>query len=243
MGANGRSLMGKKKAKTDEAPKEEAVPAWIEELVPLQKKMAKLQHALDEKISEAATEHQKAVMPLYAARNDVVDKVPGFWLKAFQGHPLLHQVLSDRDVEIMGSLKRFDMEMEDLDAKVEGGESNSMKITLTFAENEFFSNKTISKTVISHNGPSEEGEGEYEVESDEIEWKEVNKGKSKGKKRPADEDSIFEVFDGEKYNDDTFLDPLRELYMDAEAYYMVDPATFAHGCDDEDCEDNDCEDC
>lgn len=30
-------------------------------------------------ISAAVLEHQKAVMPIYEARNDVVDKVPGFW--------------------------------------------------------------------------------------------------------------------------------------------------------------------
>jgi len=220
--------------------------------MPLQEQMTELQNTLDKQISAAVLEHQKAVMPVYEARNNVVDKVPGFWLKALQGHPMLSQVLSEADVEILQSLKRMDMQMDDLDAKVEGGESNRIKLTFTFEKNEFFSNKTVSKTVVSHNGPGEEEEGEYEVESDKIEWK---KGKGpaknsnaketkKGKKRPAEEedeeqtDSIFDIFDAEKYGDDTLIEPLRELYMDAEGFYMADPSQFdmGGGCEDEDCD-------
>ena len=145
--------------------------------------------------------------------------------------------------------------MDDLDAKVEGGESNRVKLTFTFEKNDFFSNKTLSKTVVSHNGPGGDEcgeEGEYEVESDKIEWK---KGKGpaeksnaketkKGKKRPAEEeeeeceDSIFDFFDAEKYADDTLVEPLREFYMDAEGFYMSDPSQFdmGGGCEDEDCD-------
>merc|ERR1712160_213533 len=108
----------------------------------------------------------------------------------------------------------MDMQMDDLDAKVEGGEANRIKLTFTFEKNEFFSNKTVSKTVVSHNGPGEEEEGEYEVESDKIEWK---KGKGPAKNSNAEEedeeqtDSIFDIFDAEKYGDDTLIEPLREL--------------------------------
>ena len=166
---------------------------------------------------------------------------------------MLSQVLSDDDVKILQSLKRVDLEQDDVEAKVEGGESNSVKLTFTFEENDFFSNKTLSKTVISHIGPGGDECGEdglslggYEVESDEIKWK---KGKGpaensnaketkKGKKRPAEEeeeeqtDSIFDFFDAEKYGDDTLIEPLREFYMDAEGYYMADRSQF--DVDDED---------
>ena len=165
---------------------------------------------------------------------------------------MLGQVLSEDDIEILQSLKRLDLEQDDVEAKVEGGESNRVKLTFTFEKNDFFSNKTLSKTVFSHNGPGGDEcgeEGEYEVESDEIEWK---KGKgpagssnaketTKGKKRPAEEeeeqaDSIFDFFDAEKYGDDTLIEPLREFYMDAEGYYMADPSQFDvdTGSEDED---------
>ena len=100
---------------------------------------------------------------------------------------MLGQVLSEDDIKILQSLKRLDLEQDDVEAKVEGGESNRVKLTFTFEKNDFFSNKTLSKTVVSHNGPGGDEcgeEGEYEVESDKIEWK---KGKGPAEKSNAKE--------------------------------------------------------
>merc|ERR1712166_184986 len=188
-------------------PKEEAAPAWLEELMPLQEQMTELQNTLDKQISAAVLEHQKAVMPVYEARNNVVDKVPGFWLKALQGHPMLSQVLSEADVEILWSLIMVLAKKKRVNTKLNLTKSSGRK---------------------ARGQPKNSNAKETK----------------KGKKRPAEEedeeqtDSIFDIFDAEKYGDDTLIEPLRELYMDAEGFYMADPSQFdmGGGCEDEDCD-------
>ena len=70
-----------KKAKNDnksEGPAED----WAQQkkqIEPMLLKLNALREELDDKMRQAVLAHEKAAGPVYKARNDVLEAVPGFW--------------------------------------------------------------------------------------------------------------------------------------------------------------------
>lgn len=94
---------------------------------------------------------------------DAVEKgVPAFWLTAMQTLPPIADMISDRDVEVLESL--VDIRLEYLD-------SPGFKLVFEFAENEFFSNKQLTKTYYYQKELGYTGEFIYDhAEGDDIKW-------------------------------------------------------------------------
>ncbi|KAK1997066.1 nucleosome assembly protein [Colletotrichum falcatum] len=93
-----------------------------------------------------------------------VSGIPEFWLSAMKNQISLAEMITDRDEVALKHL--VDIRMEYLDKP-------GFRLIFEFAENEFFTNKTITKTYFYQNESGYGGDFIYDhAEGDKIEWKE-----------------------------------------------------------------------
>ena len=89
--------------------------------------------------------------------------IPEFWLSAMKNQLSLAEMITDRDEEALKSLT--DIRMEYLDRP-------GFRLIFEFSENEFFSNKTISKTYFYQEESGYGGDFIYDhAEGEKIDWK------------------------------------------------------------------------
>ena len=89
--------------------------------------------------------------------------IPEFWLSAMKNEPSLASMITDEDEDALKHLT--DIRMEYLDRP-------GFRIIFEFAENEFFSNKAITKTYFYQEETGYGGDFIYDhAEGDKIEWK------------------------------------------------------------------------
>ncbi len=90
--------------------------------------------------------------------------IPEFWLSAMKNQISLAEMITDRDEGALRSLT--DIRMEYLDKP-------GFRLLFDFAENEFFTNKTLTKTYFYQNESGYGGDFIYDhAEGDKINWKE-----------------------------------------------------------------------
>jgi len=108
---------------------------------------------------------------LYAKRHSLLDRLPDFWPTVFGNGPEeVQQFLSSSDLPLISSLKSFAVERYQIESETTG-EPRSVRFTFEFAENEFFTNKTITKTYFYQNESGYGGDFIYDhAEGDEINW-------------------------------------------------------------------------
>ncbi|KAK0392168.1 hypothetical protein NLU13_1666 [Sarocladium strictum] len=94
--------------------------------------------------------------------SDNVTGIPEFWLSAMKNQNALSEMITDRDEAALKHL--VDVRMEYLDKP-------GFRLIFEFAPNEFFSNKTITKTYFYQNESGYGGDFIYDhAEGDKIEW-------------------------------------------------------------------------
>ncbi|KAK4164862.1 nucleosome assembly protein 1 [Cladorrhinum sp. PSN259] len=114
----------------------------------------------DEDEEEEEEEASKEKGPPSAEK---VNGIPEFWLSAMKNQISLAEMITDRDEGALKSL--IDIRMEYLDKP-------GFKLIFEFAENEYFTNKTITKTYFYQNESGYGGDFIYDhAEGDKIEWK------------------------------------------------------------------------
>jgi len=92
-----------------------------------------------------------------------VKGIPEFWLSAMKNQVSLAEMITDRDEAALKDLT--DVRMEYLDKP-------GFRLIFEFAENDFFSNKTITKTYFYQNESGYGGDFIYDhAEGDKIDWK------------------------------------------------------------------------
>jgi nucleosome assembly protein 1-like 1 len=92
-----------------------------------------------------------------------VSGIPEFWLSAMKNQVSLVEMITDRDEEALKHL--IDIRMEYLDRP-------GFRLIFEFSENEFFTNKTISKTYYYQEESGYGGDFIYDhAEGDKIDWK------------------------------------------------------------------------
>ena len=97
------------------------------------------------------------------ASGEDVKGIPEFWLSAMKNQVSLAEMITDRDEDALKFLT--DIRMEYL-------EKPGFKLIFEFADNPFFSNKTISKTYFYQEENGYGGDFIYDhAEGDKIEWK------------------------------------------------------------------------
>lgn len=93
----------------------------------------------------------------------LVAGIPEFWLSAMKNQISLAEMITDRDEEALKHLT--DIRMEYLDRP-------GFRLIFEFAENEFFTNKTITKTYYYQEESGYGGDFIYDhAEGDKIDWK------------------------------------------------------------------------
>lgn len=113
----------------------------------------------DDEETEAAPKEEKATESA-----EKVSGIPEFWLSAMKNQISLAEMITDRDEEALKSLT--DIRMEYLDKP-------GFRLIFEFAENEYFTNKTITKTYYYQNESGYGGDFIYDhAEGDKINWKE-----------------------------------------------------------------------
>ncbi|SPN98872.1 probable nucleosome assembly protein I [Cephalotrichum gorgonifer] len=100
------------------------------------------------------------------AETEPVNGIPEFWLSAMKNQVSLAEMITDRDEAALKHL--VDIRMEYLDKP-------GFRLIFEFAENEFFTNKTLSKTYFYQTESGYGGDFIYDhAEGEEIEWKAGN---------------------------------------------------------------------
>ncbi|KAK4229875.1 nucleosome assembly protein 1 [Podospora fimiseda] len=108
-------------------------------------------------------EDEEASKPKAPASTEKVNGIPEFWLSAMKNQISLAEMITDRDEGALKSL--IDIRMEYLDKP-------GFKLIFEFAENEYFTNKIITKTYFYQNESGYGGDFIYDhAEGDKIEWK------------------------------------------------------------------------
>ncbi|KAF7862817.1 uncharacterized protein EAF02_010366 [Botrytis sinoallii] len=93
-----------------------------------------------------------------------ISGIPEFWLSAMKNQVSLAEMITDRDEAALKDLT--DIQMEYLDKP-------GFRLIFQFADNEFFTNKTITKTYFYQNESGYGGDFIYDhAEGDKINWKE-----------------------------------------------------------------------
>ncbi|KAI1096855.1 nucleosome assembly protein [Rostrohypoxylon terebratum] len=115
----------------------------------------------DNEDDESKSEEKKETAD---ATTELVKGIPEFWLSAMKNQISLAEMITDRDEAALRYLT--DIRMEYLDKP-------GFRLIFEFAENEFFTNKTITKTYFYQNESGYGGDFIYDhAEGDKINWKE-----------------------------------------------------------------------
>lgn len=93
---------------------------------------------------------------------DNVAGIPEFWLSAMKNHMSLAEIITDRDGAALKHL---------VDVRMEYLEEPGFRLIFEFSSNEFFTNKTITKTYFYQTESGYGGDFIYDhAEGDKIEW-------------------------------------------------------------------------
>jgi len=151
--------------------------------------------------------YNKLRKPFFQKRNDLIKKIPNFWVSAFVNHPQISAVLDEEEEELLHYLTKLEVEEFD-DIK------SGYCIRFFFDENPFFDNDMLCKEF--HLGTS----GDPTSTSTEIKWrpdmdltKDVKEPQPKGgRKRALDAPRTF--FTWFKDNSDASADDIAEVIKD-----------------------------
>ncbi|KEH16300.1 putative nucleosome assembly protein (NAP) [Medicago truncatula] len=75
-------------------------------------------------------------------RGKVLKTVPKFWLHAFTAHPIIVNLLNNKDHEI------FDEYLSSIEVEDNQDVSTAYSITFNFNDNAYFDNQSIAKSII-----------------------------------------------------------------------------------------------
>ncbi|KAK1443224.1 testis-specific y-encoded like protein [Babesia gibsoni] len=180
----------------------------------VQKKLLEIDEECSNKQIELQREYDKKKQPHFRKRQEIIDKIPGFWAKAITHHPAL-SYLTTADMPILELLRQIDLE-DNLD------NSGSYKVTLTFgdAAREYMDTLVLTKHMEFTDTK------ERVVECTKIHWKAGKSPVDVAVKARTDDRcidwSLFEWFTEDEWvNRPDFGEILRrELWHAPLAYYL-----------------------
>lgn len=158
----------------------------LEEIDSCQNEIDQLNEKASEEILKVEQKYNSLRKPLFEKRNEIISRIPNFWVISFVNHPQVSSIIADEEEEVLHFLKKVEVEeFEDI--------KSGYKINFHFEANPYFENLTLTKEF--HLGTAgENSAGDPKTKSTEIKWKEgknlVQKAQEKekakaGKKRNA----------------------------------------------------------
>lgn len=179
--------------------------AALEQIDSCQNEIDQLNEKASEEILKVEQKYNKLRKPFFEKRNDLIKKIPNFWVTAFVNHPQISSILDEEEEECLHYLTKVEVEEFD-DIK------SGYRIKFHFEENPFYDNDVLTKEF--HLGST----GEPTSQSTEIKWKQgmdLTKNAqdaNKGKKRPHGSPRTF--FTWFTDNTDPGTDDIAEVIKD-----------------------------
>ncbi|ORM39614.1 Aspartic acid-rich protein [Babesia sp. Xinjiang] len=198
----------------EDNPETQAIMPHIHEFDEVQKALLEIDEECAIKQIELQREYDRKKQPHFKKRQEIIDKIPGFWAKAMSHHPAL-SYLTTADAPILQLLQKVELD-DNLD------NYGSYKVTLTFAEaaRDYMEPIVLTKHVVFSDTKEEV------AECTKIEWKPEKSPIEVALKARSEEGcidwSLFEWFTTEEWiNLPDFGEVLRrELWHAPLAYYM-----------------------
>ena len=153
-----------KKAKMDESAADERdfdeeTQKALEEIDQNQNEIDSLNERASEEILKVEQKYNKLRRPFYDKRNEIIKRIPKFWLTAFINHPQISSIIEEDEEDALQYLNKLEVEeFEDI--------KSGYRIKLHFNKNPYFENEVLSKEFLL--GSS----GDPASQSTPIEWKE-----------------------------------------------------------------------
>jgi len=210
----------------------------LEEIDACQNEIDVLNEKASEEILKVEQKYNKLRKPFFEKRNDIIKRIPNFWVTAFVNHPQISDILEEDEEDALHYMTKLEVEeFEDI--------KSGYRINFHFGENPYFENTILTKEF--HLGSS----GDPASQSTPIKWKGENdlskknkerNGVNKGRKRYMETKTFFNWFTD---HTDPSADDVAELIKDdlwpnPLQYYLVPDIEVENGVEgDEDGSDGD----
>lgn len=110
----------------------------LEEIDACQNEIDSLNEKASEEILKVEQKYNKLRKPYFEKRNDLIKKIPNFWVTAFVNHPTLTTILEEEEEECLNYLSKLEVEeFEDI--------KSGYRIIFHFESNPYFDNETLIK--------------------------------------------------------------------------------------------------
>jgi len=131
----------------------------LEEIDATQNEIDSLNEKASEEILKVEQKYNKLRKPFFEKRNELIAKIPNFWVTAFVNHPQISAILDEDEEECLHFLSKLEVEeFEDI--------KSGYRIKFYFDENPYFENDLLEKEF--HLGAG----GDPASKSTSIKWKE-----------------------------------------------------------------------
>lgn len=226
--------IAKKVKKSDDALEDESEA--LEEIDSCQNEIDALNEKASEEILKVEQKYNSLRKPFFQKRNEIIQRIPSFWVTAIVNHPQISGILEEEEEECLQFMQKLEVEeFEDI--------KSGYRIHFHFEENPYFENKVLTKEF--NLGSS----GETPVSmSTTIKWKPERdltkmlpkKAMANRRKRGLEYRTFFDWFTD---NNDPINDDIAELIKDdlwpnPLQYYLVpdievEPEAEENGADDD----------
>ncbi|XP_021369327.1 protein SET-like [Mizuhopecten yessoensis] len=130
----------------------------LEDIDACQNDIDVLNEKASEEILKVEQKYNKLRKPHFDQRNELIKKIPNFWVTAFVNHPQISAILDEEEEECLHYLNMVEVEeFEDI--------KSGYRINFTFSSNPYFNNSTLSKEF--HLATT----GDPASKSTKVEWK------------------------------------------------------------------------
>jgi len=131
----------------------------LEEIDATQNEIDSLNEKASEEILKVEQKYNKLRKPFFEKRNELIAKIPNFWVTAFVNHPQISAILDEDEEECLHFLSKLEVEeFEDI--------KSGYRIKFYFDENPYFENDLLEKEF--HLGAG----GDPASKSTPIKWRE-----------------------------------------------------------------------
>lgn len=205
----------------------------LEEMDRFENELDAVNEQASEEILKVEQKYNKVRKPIFDKRNEIIPKIPLFWVTAFVNHPDLGQIIDECEEDCLHHWTKLEVvEFEDI--------KSGYQIIFHFDENPYFENTVLTKEF--HIGPT----GQATSQSTEIKWKEgfdlrenLSSSSKITKKRLADQKSFFLWF---MDHTDPAADDVAEiikddLWQNPLQYFLVPDMTVENGIEEDEVSD------
>lgn len=119
----------------------------LEEIDTNQNEIDVLNEKASEEILKVEQKYNKLRRPFYDRRNEIIERIPKFWLTAFINHPQISQIIEEDEEDALQYLIRLEVEeFEDIKS------GYRIKLHFDSKTNPYFENPVLTKEFLLSNG-------------------------------------------------------------------------------------------